>query len=169
MNGGRIHDLHDFLSPRCWWLVYQTNMRMRGEKFDRIRRRLESTHQLMLEVGTADRRTNEQIYNKDHPWDTVMRVASNDQSATTFWSNAVVTKGQLYLTSVKSELALKDEGGERGRQKKTVRGDDGNYVTNLVAASVAHHSSVGKTRTQGKGVLSLGWAQENTTTLQRPG
>eukprot|EP00971_Amphidinium_carterae_P089753 1777123-Amphidinium_carterae.1 len=145
MYGERIRDLHDLLSTRCWWLIYQADMRMRSEKFDRIRRRLESTHQQMLEAGASEEQANK-TYNKDHPWDIVMRAASNDESAT-FWSNEVVTKAQLYLTSVKSDSALKDEGmighvqrdglkrdptedgqasGSVKRQKKALRGDDGN-------------------------------------------
>eukprot|EP00971_Amphidinium_carterae_P236307 4689488-Amphidinium_carterae.1 len=51
--GEKIRDYHDLYGTKCWCLLYQADVRMRSDDFERIRRKLESQCAQALAAGAA--------------------------------------------------------------------------------------------------------------------
>jgi hypothetical protein len=107
--GEHIRDLHDKFGPRCWFLVYQADCRMRSEEFERIRRALESQHAKYSDSSLAALSD----FNPDQPWNAVFKHSVSDRSRT-FWDKEVRDKAFLYLGEIRSGEALLDDGTAQG-------------------------------------------------------
>ena len=106
--GEKVREYNDLYGHTCWWLIYQADLRMRAEEFERIRRRLEA-QRTQAESAGAPLITLDAIIDYNQPWDAVFRAATTDDT-TAYWSKEVTEKAQLYLSSVKPASALRDEG-----------------------------------------------------------
>ena len=106
--GEKIRDYHDLYGHACWWLIYQADLRMRAEEFERIRRRLDAQRAQAHSAG-APLVTLDAIIDDNQPWDAVFRAATTDETGA-YWAKEVAEKAQLYLSSIKPASALTDEG-----------------------------------------------------------
>ena len=83
--------LRSFLTtygPSCWFLIYQADVRMRSEHFERIRRRLQIEHDSQnITLG----------FDPTTPWDGVFAAAVKD---TELWDSEVREKALPYLAKV---------------------------------------------------------------------
>ena len=81
--------------PTCWWLVYQADVRMRSEHFERLRR-------------AAERGTDPKIkFDPAKPWFSVYKMAINDKL---WWDEHLHQDAVLFLTRVKSAAETADDG-----------------------------------------------------------
>eukprot|EP00971_Amphidinium_carterae_P244850 4861338-Amphidinium_carterae.1 len=78
--GEKIRDYHDLYGTKCWWLIYQADMRMRSDEFERIRRKLESQRAQALAAGAGED-VLKRILESGKPWDSVLKAAASDESA----------------------------------------------------------------------------------------
>ena len=80
---------------RAWFLIYQADVRMRSEEFERIRRRLKAAHDPSAPAAA-------QIYDPEHPWSSVFSRAVHraDQESAAFWQAEVREKAYLFLSRV---------------------------------------------------------------------
>jgi len=114
-----VKRLHAMFGSDLWLLLYQTDMRMRMEQWERIRRR-----------GATERNTLESLgavhgFNPDRPWDWVIRE-SVSETAFSFWygefeSKAILIKAhadrlQHHLGPEVSSLNSALPPGSSGRQ-----------------------------------------------------
>ena len=77
MYESRIRRFHDSFGPRCWWIVAQADQRMRGEQWERLRRRAEVDQAAAVAEGRPH------PFNPQMPWDHVLKLASSDSD---FWA-----------------------------------------------------------------------------------
>ena len=81
--------------PTCWWLVYQADVRMRSEHFERLRR-------------AAERGTDPKIkFNPAKPWFNVYKMAID---AKLWWDEHLHQDAVLFLTRVKTAAETMDDG-----------------------------------------------------------
>ena len=85
--------------PDRWFLVYQADIRMRSEHFERIRRKL----QIDFDAGKPD----DFGFNPKSPWDAVFAAAVKDRD---FWDSEIRDKALLYLTKVSTYREAADDG-----------------------------------------------------------
>jgi hypothetical protein len=78
-----------------WAIVYAADVRMRRERFERLRR--------MLELGAATTTG----YDSARPWNSVFAAAINDRD---FWDDEVKSPCLLYLTQVQTASEVMDDG-----------------------------------------------------------
>ena len=64
-----IRDLHILYGPECWFVIYQADVRMRSEQWERIRRKLESKHAEAVKNGVPS------SFNPAKPWECVMAAS----------------------------------------------------------------------------------------------
>ena len=83
--GEFIRTMHERYGSKCWWLVYQADVRMRSEHFERIRRRLESKPEFGYSAG--------------NPWNAVFAAAVRDSD---FWNSEVKEQATLFLSTGRS-------------------------------------------------------------------
>ncbi len=83
----------------CWFLVYQADIRMRGEHFERIRRK--------LQIDFDAHKPNDLGFDPKTPWDAVFAAAVKDRD---FWDSEVRDKALMYLTKVSSYKQASDDG-----------------------------------------------------------
>ena len=86
----------------CWWLVYQADVKMRLEQFERLRRIAEALHSAATVAGTHS------DFNPAKPWDTVFCMAVQSRE---FWSEHVHEPALLFLSHVKSRGSLEEDMG----------------------------------------------------------
>ncbi len=67
--------------PECWFLVYQADIRMRGEHFERIRRK--------LQIDFDACKPNDFGFNPKSPWDAVFAASVKDRD---FWDSEIRDK-----------------------------------------------------------------------------
>ena len=91
-----IRNLSSEFGPSCWFLIYQADVRMRSEEFERIRRRYLAEN----EKATAK-----------ETWSYVVSkaVGSEDGKSNTFWQSEVKDKCMLYTTRTRSARQLTDD------------------------------------------------------------
>ncbi len=82
----------------CWFIMYQADIRMRAEHFERIRRRL----QINFDAGKI-----EFEFDPKSPWDTVFTAAVQDRE---FWDSEIRDKALLYLAKVSTYRVATDDG-----------------------------------------------------------
>ncbi len=93
--------LRSFLTtygPDCWFLIYQADVRMRSEHFERIRRRL----QINFDTGLV-----EFGFDPTVPWDAVFAAAVKDKE---FWDSEIREKALLYLAKVNTYRETTQDG-----------------------------------------------------------
>jgi hypothetical protein len=88
--------------PAIWPIVYQAEVRMRSERFDRLRRGAE-IELSRLPPGTTRTTTFDPL----SPWDGVFGLALRDRG---FWDKEVRDKAILFLTRVQSPSQLLSQG-----------------------------------------------------------
>ena len=156
--GEEIREFHDLYGHNCWWLIYQADLRMRSEEFERIRRRLES-QRAQAEGAGALAPTLDAIIDAGQPWDAVFRAATADETGS-YWAKEVTEKAQLYLASIKPASALRDDGlvgrvdpdvpgglrrertpepstrRTRPRTNRNFTSEDGNYIKNRAGKEI---------------------------------
>jgi hypothetical protein len=82
-----------------WAIVYSADVRMRRERFERIRR--------LLELGSTATPPSSAGYDIARPWNSVFAAAINDRD---FWDDEVKSPCLLYLTQVQSAAEVMDDG-----------------------------------------------------------
>ena len=88
--GEHISSFLNTYGTECWFIIYQADIRMRSEQFERIRRRLQ-----------IDSDANRPLHGfaPGKPWDGVFAVAVLDRE---FWDTFVRERAILYLTKAVS-------------------------------------------------------------------
>ena len=77
--GEMVRSFHTLYGPAAWFLVYQADVRMRSEHFERLRRQAERAHG----AGTMDG------FNPAKPWASVFAMAISDKSKL-WWDENVI-------------------------------------------------------------------------------
>ena len=95
LYGEWIRSLHYQYGPQCWWLIYQADVRMRSEEFERLRRVL----QLGADVGARMPPSMGIQFDPEKPWDAVFAcsVHLSMVESQAFWMREVKDKAFLYL------------------------------------------------------------------------
>jgi hypothetical protein len=88
LYGEHIRSLLTAYGPDCWFLIYQADIRMRSEQFERLRRKL----QIDFDDGHPSHG-----FVPTKPWDAVFAAAVKDKE---FWDSEVREKAILYLAKV---------------------------------------------------------------------
>jgi len=91
----------------CWSIVYQADVRMRSEEFDRIRRRLSIAYFKLDQSGRAL-----SVFQPIDPWNTIFQEAHPDSSHSSdrFWQVEIKDKCNAFLTHVRSWAQVMDDG-----------------------------------------------------------
>jgi hypothetical protein len=88
LYGEHIRSFITTYGPTCWFLVYQADVRMRSEHFERIRRRLQIEFDVQnIQFG----------FDPLTPWDGVFAAATKDKE---FWDSEIREKALLYLAKI---------------------------------------------------------------------
>ena len=116
--GEHIRKLHIRFGPEFWWIVYQADIKMRLEHFERLRRIAEAVHQASVGVAGAT-----SSFNPKKPWDTVFSMAVG---ARDFWSEHVTDPALLFLSQVKTRANLEDDLGSAPIQSNSPPSKGGN-------------------------------------------
>ena len=98
--GEFIRSLSERYGPRCWWIVYLGETRMRSEQFERIRRRCEKEHADAILAGRPS------SFRPAAPWDMVFQEAVRDRD---FWDEEVREKCVFFMSSIKTVSELQDD------------------------------------------------------------
>ena len=93
LYGEHIRTLATDYGPACWFLVYQADVRMRSEEFERLRRRTAME-------GQPD-------FDPSAPWGTVFDLAVREKD---FWDAEVHQKSLLFLARVRTPAELTHDG-----------------------------------------------------------
>jgi hypothetical protein len=91
----------------CWSIVYQADVRMRSEEFDRIRRRLSIA---FFKLDQSSRTLS--TFQPTDPWNTIFQEAHPDSSHSSdrFWQVEIKDKCNAFLTHVRSWAQVMDDG-----------------------------------------------------------
>ena len=95
--GELIKDLHDTYGSRCWFIVYQADVRMRSEHMERLRRQAEQGQCLPPKAS----------FDPAKPWYCVFRMAI---TCTKWWDDNVHKPAFLYLTRCKTAAEVLHDG-----------------------------------------------------------
>ena len=49
--GEKVREFNVTYGERCWFIIYQADVRMRSERFERLRRACEKKHQEVVDAG----------------------------------------------------------------------------------------------------------------------
>ena len=108
--GEHVRELHEKFGAKCWFLIYQADVRMRSEEFERIRRTLESQHNKFNDTSLSALSD----FDPKQPWNAVFKHAASDRSKT-FWDREVRDKAFLFLGGLNSADALMDDETAQGK------------------------------------------------------
>ena len=97
----KIAHLAEVYGEACWWLVAQADSRMRFEQMPRILRR--AKEERAAAVGAA----RPHPLDPNMPWDYCFKLASLDKE---FWDTELDRKAVLYITHLRSQKQLEDDG-----------------------------------------------------------
>ena len=89
--------------PQAWFIVYQAEVRMRSENFERLRRRAERVHETAQAANMAS------DFDPQLPWATVFRMAVGEECKN-WWDDNLHRDALLFLTHVRSADAISDDG-----------------------------------------------------------
>ena len=101
MYQNKIQKLNETYGHVCWWLVAQADQRMRAEHLERIRRRAEEERAAAIAAGGVH------PFDPAVPWDYCLKAATLDRH---FWEEELDRKCMLYITHLKSQKQLTDDG-----------------------------------------------------------
>ena len=87
----------------AWFIVYQAEVRMRSEHFERLRRQAERTHDLTTGVG------QQSDFDPNMPWATVFAMAVGEQTRS-WWEDNLHRHAMLFLTRVHPASLITDDG-----------------------------------------------------------
>jgi hypothetical protein len=96
----------------CWSIVYQADVRMRSEEFDRIRRRLSIAY---FKLDPSARTLNN--FQPTEPWNTIFQESHPDASHSSdrFWQVEIKDKCNAFLTHVRTWAQVMDDGTSHGQ------------------------------------------------------
>ena len=102
LYGEHVRRLNENYGREAWFLVYQADIRMRSEEFERIRRR--------LAAGLAP--TGLSAMAPARPWNSVFHasVHTGDIQSVTFWAREVSEKAVLFLARLRPTPTLVGDG-----------------------------------------------------------
>ena len=95
--GELIRSFVKLYKEQCWFLIYQADVRMRSEHFDRLRRFAERGERLPPGV----------TYDQQKPWHAIFHMAVED---TTWWDTNLHRPAMHFLTQLKSPEELTHDG-----------------------------------------------------------
>ena len=123
LYGEHIRCLHETYGAQAWFLVYQADVRMRSEEFERIRRRLQAQHDRGAPAGTGA--TDPVAFEPDKPWNAVFHraVHAGDAEAQAFWTREVKDQAFLFLTRLRTVADVTKDG--TASEAMASRGADG--------------------------------------------
>jgi hypothetical protein len=96
--GEHLRSFLNTYGAECWFIIYQADVRMRSEQFERLRRRLH----IDLLAGTS-----QHGFTANKPWDGVFAAAVKDKE---FWDSEVREKAILYLAKVTTFRDISHDG-----------------------------------------------------------
>ena len=99
--GEFIREQNQAYGNDAWFLVYQADVRMRSEQFDRLRRRAERQHQL----EQAD--SFQSHFDPAKPWATVFHLALADKM---WWDEHLHRPVVMFLAKIRSRAQVCDDG-----------------------------------------------------------
>ena len=110
-----IKGLDTELGSGAWWLIYQAEVRMRNEVFDRTRRKLEMDAE---QWSTVDPRIASLIspFDPAKPWEAVLRRAVLDRE---HWNREIRDKLASYKHASRSDHSLTDDGTAQGARQSS--------------------------------------------------
>ena len=85
-------------------MIYQADMRMRGEGLERMRRELETEHGQLTAKGLAAMSK----YTEARPWNSAFMAAVGKQGKD-YWDEELDKKAMLYLAAIRTRDALADD------------------------------------------------------------
>ena len=92
----RIRQFNADYGHRCWFIIYQADVTMRAEQFERIRREA----QVVWEATPVDERSKLR-YQPEKPWSHILSCAASEQHSSTFvfWDRHVHRKCNAFLAA----------------------------------------------------------------------
>ena len=102
LYGEHVHTLSVQYGPQCWFIIYQADIRMRSEEFERIRRRGELAR-ASLDPAQQPAHPLDPV----KPWSFVFLQATQE---TEFWDLNVRHQCLLYLARVRTAAEITDDG-----------------------------------------------------------
>ena len=99
--GEFIREQNQAYGRDAWFLVYQADVRMRSEQFDRLRRRAERQHQLEQAASMQSH------FDPARPWSTVFHLALADKM---WWDEHLHRPVVLFLAKIRSRAQVCDDG-----------------------------------------------------------
>jgi len=99
--GEMVRGFHNMYGSAAWFIIYNADVRMRSEHFERLRRHAERDHADAVDCGVST------AYDITRPWNTVFAKANGDKD---WWNENLHRPTMLYLTRIKSASAAVDDG-----------------------------------------------------------
>ena len=100
-GGGEMVRSHSTLNDDAWFVVYNVDVRMRSEQFERLRRKAERDHAAAGTVGGVS------DYDPAKPWETVFAMAVANEE---WWNENLHRPAMLYLTRIMSASTAVEDG-----------------------------------------------------------
>ena len=116
LYGEHIRSLRERLGDEVWFLIYQADVRMRSEEFERIRRRLLN--------GVPASASGPTAFDPQRPWNAVFleSVGSGNVYAASFWNAEVREPAFLFLTSLRAHPQLTRDNTVLDHNRSSKRG-----------------------------------------------
>ena len=96
-----VRDFHTRYSAEVWFVLYTAEVRMRSERFERLRRAAENEHAKAQAAGRTS------TFEPARPWNRVFADAVTDRD---WWSENFTEPAVLYRTRIQTAAAVMDDG-----------------------------------------------------------
>ena len=153
--GELIREMATTYGPDAWFIVYQADVRMRSEHWERLRRLLEDRHAKLQKAGVHS------DYNPAKPWQSVIESCLG-ADASDFWNKNVHREAMLFKTRIKSARDITDAGSwqteEAAAGQQSVGQGSSSSRAQKRPAPTADDSSPKKRRSNGRGE---GWSDQS--------
>ena len=108
LYGEHIRTFTETYGPQVWFLVYQADVRMRSEEFERLLRRTRLTDAASRAAGGPGLAG----FDTARPWGYIFQQAVHSDNAhtTAFWAREIKDKALLYQCRLKGETELTSDG-----------------------------------------------------------
>jgi len=117
-----VRDFHSRYTAEVWFVLYTAEVRMRSERFERLRRAAENEHAKVVAAGGSS------SFDPKRPWNRVFADAVADRD---WWSENFTEPAILYRTRIQTAAAITDDG--TGHEAKT----QGNSAKRSASGAVA--------------------------------
>ena len=117
LYGEHIRTFTETYGPQVWFLVYQADVRMRSEEFERLLRRIRLTDAASRAVGGSGLAG----FDTRRPWGYIFQQAvhSDNPHTTAFWAKEIKDKALLYQCRLRGETELTSDGTVASRAHGT--------------------------------------------------